>query len=79
MVPLSAFSRVEWVKGPAQIVGYNGYPAVRINGQAGPGYSSGDAIARDGAARGASCRTASASNGRASRSRRSSQARRRRS
>jgi multidrug efflux pump len=44
MVPLSAFSRIEWVKGPAQIVGYNGYPAVRINGQAGPGYASGDAI-----------------------------------
>ena len=45
MVPLSAFSRVEWAKGPAQVVGYNGYPSVRISGQAGPGYSSGDAIA----------------------------------
>ncbi|WP_072387868.1 efflux RND transporter permease subunit [Hyphomicrobium sp. CS1BSMeth3] len=45
MVPLSAFSRVEWAKGPAQVVGYNGYPSVRIGGQAGPGYSSGDAIA----------------------------------
>jgi multidrug efflux pump len=45
MVPLSAFSRVEWVKGPAQVVGYNGYPSVRINGQAAPGYASGDAIA----------------------------------
>src|SRR3546814_737163 len=28
-----------------QIVGYNGYPSVRIGGQAAPGYSSGDAIA----------------------------------
>src|SRR5512138_2232375 len=45
MVPLSAFARVEWVKGPTQIVGYNGYPSVRIGGQAAPGYSSGDAIA----------------------------------
>ena len=45
MVPLSAFARVEWQKGPAQIVGYNGYPSVRIAGQAAPGFSSGDAIA----------------------------------
>ena len=45
MVPLSSFARVEWQKGPAQIVGYNGYPSVRISGQAAPGYSSGDAIA----------------------------------
>ena len=45
MVPLSAFARVEWAKGPAQIVGYNGYPSIRISGQAAPGYSSGDAIA----------------------------------
>src|SRR3546814_5614497 len=34
MVPLSAFARVEWVRGPTQIVGYNGYPSVRIGGQA---------------------------------------------
>ena len=45
MVPLSAFAHVEWVKGPSQVVGYNGYPSVRISGQAAPGYSSGDAIA----------------------------------
>jgi multidrug efflux pump len=45
MVPLSAFAHVEWMKGPAQIVGYNGYPSIRISGQAAPGYSSGDAIA----------------------------------
>ncbi|TPW30404.1 efflux RND transporter permease subunit [Pararhizobium mangrovi] len=44
MVPLSAFSHIEWEKGPAQVVGYNGYPAVRLSGQAGPGYSSGQAI-----------------------------------
>ena len=45
MVPLSAFADVEWVKAPTQTVGYNGYPAVRISGEAAPGYSSGDAIA----------------------------------
>ena len=44
MVPLSSFASVEWQKGPAQIVGYNGYPSVRIGGQAAPGYSSGAAI-----------------------------------
>ncbi|MEJ6782574.1 efflux RND transporter permease subunit [Aminobacter sp. Piv2-1] len=45
MVPLSSFASVEWQKGPAQIVGYNGYPSVRISGQAAAGYSSGAAIA----------------------------------
>lgn len=44
MVPLSSFATIEWVKGPAQIVGYNGYPAIRISGQAADGYSTGDAI-----------------------------------
>jgi multidrug efflux pump len=44
MVPLSAFARVDWTKGPLQVVGYNGYPAVRIGGSAAPGYSSGAAI-----------------------------------
>ncbi|MFC3690823.1 efflux RND transporter permease subunit [Chenggangzhangella methanolivorans] len=45
MVPLSAFARVEWSKGPTQIVGFNGYPALRFGGEAAPGLSSGDAIA----------------------------------
>ncbi|MEO5324395.1 efflux RND transporter permease subunit [Mesorhizobium sp. CC13] len=45
MVPLSSFASVDWQKGPAQIVGYNGYPSVRISGQAAAGYSSGAAIA----------------------------------
>ena len=44
MVPLSAFAKVDWRKGPAQVVGYNGYPAIRIGGNAAPGYSSGAAI-----------------------------------
>jgi multidrug efflux pump len=45
MVPISAFARYEFTKGAAQIVGYNGFPAIRFSGQAAPGYSSGDAIA----------------------------------
>jgi multidrug efflux pump len=45
MVPISAFSRIEWQRGPSQIIGYNGYPSIRISGSAKPGYSSGDAIA----------------------------------
>ncbi|MDU0340293.1 efflux RND transporter permease subunit [Bosea rubneri] len=45
MVPFSSFASIEWSKGPSQVVGYNGYPAVRIAGQAAPGYSSGAAIA----------------------------------
>lgn len=45
MVPVSSFATVEWVRGPSQVVGYNGYPAIRVSGQSAPGYSSGDAIA----------------------------------
>ncbi|WP_127754853.1 efflux RND transporter permease subunit [Devosia sp. 1566] len=45
MVPLSTFAKADWRLGPAQIVGYNGYPAVRIAGSAAPGFTSGDAIA----------------------------------
>lgn len=44
MVPMSSFASIEWQKGPLQIIGYNGYPAVRLSGAPAPGYSSGDAI-----------------------------------
>jgi len=44
LVPLSSFATIEWSKGPTQIVGFNYYPAVRISGEARPGYTSGDAI-----------------------------------
>ncbi|NTG04715.1 multidrug efflux RND transporter permease subunit [Agrobacterium rhizogenes] len=44
MVPISAFTRYEWTKGTTQLVGYNGFPAIRFSGQATQGYSSGDAI-----------------------------------
>ncbi|WP_375463456.1 multidrug efflux RND transporter permease subunit [uncultured Methylobacterium sp.] len=45
MVPMSAFSGLKWGLGPQQIVGFNGYQAVRITGEPNSGYSSGDAIA----------------------------------
>lgn len=45
MVPISSFAKLQWIKGPQQIVGYNGYPSVRISGAPAPGYSSGAAIA----------------------------------
>jgi multidrug efflux pump len=45
LVPLSSVATVKWSMGPAQIVGFNYYPSVRISGSARPGYSSGDAIA----------------------------------
>ena len=44
MVPLSAFARLEWSVGPTQVVGFNGYPSVRLTGEPKPGYTSGDAI-----------------------------------
>ena len=44
LVPFSAFATVEWSKGPTQIAGFNYYPAIRISGEARPGYTSGDAI-----------------------------------
>lgn len=44
LVPYSSFLRVEKVYGPEQITRYNMYPSAMINGQAAPGFSSGDAI-----------------------------------
>jgi multidrug efflux pump len=44
-VPLSAFASARWITGAMQTVRYNGYPAMRIGGQAAPGYSTGAAIA----------------------------------
>ncbi len=45
MVPYSAFTRIERVYGPEQLTRYNMFTAAMINGDAAPGYSSGDAIA----------------------------------
>jgi multidrug efflux pump len=44
MVSLATFTTLEWTRGPVQLVRYNGYPAMKISGQAAPGYSSGDAM-----------------------------------
>ncbi|WP_374586761.1 efflux RND transporter permease subunit [Ideonella dechloratans] len=43
-VPLSAFASTRWVNGPIQTIRYNGYPAMKIAGDAAPGYSTGDAM-----------------------------------
>jgi HAE1 family hydrophobic/amphiphilic exporter-1 len=44
MVPYSNFITLERVYGPEQLTRYNMYTAAMINGDAAPGYSSGDAI-----------------------------------
>jgi multidrug efflux pump len=44
-VPLSAFVTTRWINGPMQTVRYNGYPAMRIQGEPAPGVSSGAALA----------------------------------
>jgi multidrug efflux pump len=43
-VPLGAFARTRWVTGPMQTVRYNGYPAMRLAGDAAPGRSTGEAM-----------------------------------
>nr|BFD41976.1 multidrug efflux RND transporter permease subunit MexD [Pseudomonas sp. FFPRI_1] len=44
-VPLSAFVTTHWEEGPVQLVRYNGYPSIRISGDAAPGFSTGQAMA----------------------------------
>ncbi|GAB3768540.1 efflux RND transporter permease subunit [Spirosoma horti] len=44
MVPYANFVRLERVYGPEQLTRYNMYTSAMINGDAAPGYSSGDAI-----------------------------------
>jgi multidrug efflux pump len=44
-VPLSAFATTKWVTGATQTVRYNGYPAIRISGDAAAGFSTGAAMA----------------------------------
>jgi multidrug efflux pump len=44
MVPLSAVVKTRWVAGPDLVTHFNGFPAAKINGNAAPGYSSGQAI-----------------------------------
>ena len=45
MVPLSSLVTTQWTAGPDLLPHFNGFPAAKINGNAAPGYSSGDAIA----------------------------------
>ncbi|TMH01385.1 MAG: efflux RND transporter permease subunit, partial [Betaproteobacteria bacterium] len=45
LVPLSSFASTRWLVGAMQTVRYNGYPAMRLAGDAAPGYSTGQAMA----------------------------------
>ncbi|HTO44575.1 MAG TPA: efflux RND transporter permease subunit [Burkholderiales bacterium] len=44
IVPFSAFATGLWTYGPAQLQRYNGVPSFEIQGQAAPGYSTGQAM-----------------------------------
>jgi multidrug efflux pump len=44
-VPLSAFAATRWITGPMQSIRYNGYPTMRIAGDAASGVSTGEAMA----------------------------------
>jgi multidrug efflux pump len=44
MVPLSAFTSLDWTYGSPQLTRYNGFPSVEIVGSSPPGGSSGDAM-----------------------------------
>ncbi|WP_415393522.1 efflux RND transporter permease subunit [Paracoccus sp. SJTW-4] len=44
-VDFSTFATQDWVFGPQQVTRYNALPAMAIEGQPAPGYSSGDALA----------------------------------
>ncbi len=45
LVPLSAFATTRWVSGPMQLIRYNGYPTMRLAGDAASGISTGEAMA----------------------------------
>jgi len=44
MVPFASFARSHWINGPVQLVRYNGYPAIKLTGDAAPGHSTGEAM-----------------------------------
>ncbi len=44
MAPFSAFAKTDWTAGPAQLGRFNGQPSLEIQGQSGPGQSSGAAM-----------------------------------
>ena len=45
MVPFSAFASGEWIYGPPKLSRFNGMSSMQIQGDAAPGYSTGDAMA----------------------------------
>jgi multidrug efflux pump len=45
MVPLSSVVSTKWVTGPDLLPHFNGFPAAKVNGNAAPGFSSGQALA----------------------------------
>lgn len=44
MVPFSSFAQPKWSTGPIQLIGYNGYPSIKISGDAASGRSTGEAM-----------------------------------
>jgi multidrug efflux pump len=44
MVPFASFATTKWINGPVQLVRYNGYPAIKLTGDAAPGRSTGEAM-----------------------------------
>ncbi len=44
-VPLASFATPRWITGPMQAIRYNGYPTMRLAGDAAPGVSTGQAMA----------------------------------
>ena len=45
LVPLASFASTRWITGPMQTSRYNGYPAMKLAGDAAPGRSTGEAMA----------------------------------
>jgi multidrug efflux pump len=41
---MAAMATTRWITGPIQTIRYNGYPSMRISGDAAPGYSTGEAM-----------------------------------
>ena len=44
MIPIGTFAQINEVLGPQTITRFNLYPAIKINGEAAPGFSSGEAL-----------------------------------
>ena len=44
MVPFASFASAHWIAGAVQLARYNGYPAMKIAGDAAPGRSTGEAL-----------------------------------